>query len=74
MFFKKKPKIFCDTEFDFSKINIFCIERDFHYIGVTTIGIIDKNDEIIEWQVEISEEKHNELVKRFRSQIGIKTV
>jgi hypothetical protein len=68
----KPPEIsFSDLEIDFKKLDAFSIERalqDNH--PVTLICFKDKDNEVKEFYLYCTEERHVQLVKKFRRQIS----
>ena len=58
------PTIFVDAEFDFSKLDVFSIER---IKGKTIIGYIpDNSSQTMEWGLDCHITTHNRLVQEFR--------
>lgn len=59
-----ESNIFVDAEFDFSKLDVFSIER---IQGKTIIGYVrDNTSETLEWGLECHISTHNRLVQEFR--------
>ena len=70
----KKTALEASICIDFEKMNVVSIERQIeqsHECLVTTIGYII-NDKVKEWYLYISDEKHEELVYKFREFLRMK--
>ncbi len=73
-FFKREPKLYYaktypECEFNIEGKDVFSIERD-TYRDITLIGFTDNNGENVTWNLPISPQAHDALVRRFRAKIG----
>ena len=72
--FKRKPKqyyvkTYPECEFHIEGKDVFSIERDTKQ-DVTIIGFTNSQGEDGEWNLPISPQAHDALVRRFRAKIG----
>jgi len=69
---EKLSQSFCDAEVDLIAMRAFSIERSPSQRFNTLIGYLDKDDNVKEWYLRISDESHNRLLERFRALRNIK--
>jgi len=67
------PELFVDAEFDIEGIDVISVDKDDNDCTMITFTLKSDPSNIYKWSFDITDEKHNEFVDRFKKKVQDKS-